>query len=222
MKKQLVHIKGTKDGLVLKLDDQSAYVDLLEELKLKVSEGGIEGKVDVQLHLGNRYCTNEQKKELIQIVQELGKMLVSKIQSDVLTVEESNQKVLQKKCDTYVGIVRSGQILRASGDIIVIGDVNPNGRIEAGGNIYVLGKLKGIAHAGVEGNATAVIAASHFEPTHILIADQVETMSNEQQFVQAHTDQLCAYIDEHGIISYDRIQEVRNIRPSFTTFKGGS
>ncbi len=222
MKKQLVHIKGTKDGLVLKLDDQAAYVDLVEELKLKVSEGGIEGKVDVQLHLGNRYCTNEQKKELIQIVQELGKMLVSKIQSDVLTVEESNQKILQKKCDTYVGIVRSGQILRASGDVIVIGDVNPNGRIEAGGNIYVLGKLKGIAHAGVEGNASAVIAASHFEPTHILIADCVETMSNEQQFVQAHTDQLCAYIDEHGTISYDRIQEVRNIRPSFTTFKGGS
>lgn len=222
MKKQLVHIKGTKDGLILRLDDQCAYAELLEELADKASEGGIEGKLDVQLHLGTRYCTSTQKKELIQIVQQQGNLIVSKVQSDVLTIEESNQKMLQKKCDTYVGIVRSGQVLRATGDIIVLGDVNPNGRIEAGGNIYVLGRLKGIAHAGIEGNDKAVITASHFEPTHVLIADRVEVMSNEQQAVKDNAEQLCAYINESGTISYDRIQKVKEIRPSFTTFKGGS
>ncbi|MEC4630379.1 septum site-determining protein MinC, partial [Bacillus safensis] len=33
----------------------------------------------------------------------------------------------------------------------MVGNVNPNGRVEAGGNVYVLGKLKGIVHAGVQG-----------------------------------------------------------------------
>ena len=66
------------------------------------------------------------------------------------TIEESNKRISQQKCETYVGIVRSGQIVCSPGDVVVVGDVNPNGRIEAGGNIYVLGKLKGIAHAGVE------------------------------------------------------------------------
>ena len=33
MKKQLVHMKGTKDGLVLRLDDQCAYAELVEELE---------------------------------------------------------------------------------------------------------------------------------------------------------------------------------------------
>ncbi len=68
MKKQLVHIKGTKEGLVLRLDDQCAYAELVEELERKVSEGGIDGKVDVQLHLGNRYLRKNKNNELIQVV----------------------------------------------------------------------------------------------------------------------------------------------------------
>ena len=36
MKKQLIHIKGTKDGLVLRLDDQCSYAELIEELGKKL------------------------------------------------------------------------------------------------------------------------------------------------------------------------------------------
>jgi len=222
MKKQLVHIKGTKEGLVLRLDDQCAYAELVEELERKVSEGGIDSKVDVQLYLGYRYCTSEQMTELIQIVQGPGKMLVSNVHSEVITVEECNHRMLENQCDTYVGIVRSGQVLKAEGDIIVIGDVNPNGRIEAGGNIYILGNLKGMVHAGVNGKEDVIIAASHFLPTHVMIADQIEVMSNEQPIVLKNADQLFAYINSDGKISYNRLQDFRNIRPLLTTSKGGS
>src|SRR5690606_30634628 len=98
---------------------------------------------------------------------------------------------------------------------------NPNGKVEAGGNIYVLGKLRGIVHAGVSGNKDAIIAAAHFEPTHVSIADQLEVMSNEHPTVKENAGQLFAYINKEGLITYDRLQEVRNIRPIFNT-KGGS
>lgn len=222
MKKQLVHIKGTKDGLVLKMDDQCAYEELVEELKHKVSDGGVEGKVEVQLHLGYRYCHDEQIKELIKIIQQSGQMLVSKIQCDVLTVEESNRKLIEKDCDTYVGVVRSGQVLQACGDIVIVGNVNPNARVEASGSIYVLGKLKGIAHAGKNGNKQAVVAASFLEATHVMIADQLETMSNEHLSTKGNSMLTCAFINENGRISYDHIHALRNIRPEFITSKGGS
>lgn len=222
MKKQLVHIKGTKEGLVLRLDDQCAYAELVEELERKVSEGGIDGKVDVQLHLGNRYLSNEQQSELIEIVHRPGNMHVSKVLSDVISIQESTDQRLVNQCETYVGIVRSGQILKASGDIIVIGDVNPNGKIEAGGNIFVLGNLRGIVHAGINGNNDAIIVASHFEPTHVLIADKTEIMSNEIPYIIEHNEQLFAYINRDGIISYERLQEVRKIRPLLSVIKGGS
>ncbi|WP_342462800.1 septum site-determining protein MinC [Ureibacillus sp. FSL K6-8385] len=221
MKKQLVHMKGTKDGLVLRLDDQCAYQDLVEELERKVSEGGIDGRVNVSLDLGYRYLLEQQKQELINIIEHPGKMVVSKVLSNVITVDENNAKMQGNLCDTYVGIVRSGQVIQAPGDIIVIGDVNPNGKIEAGGNIFVMGKLKGIAHAGIGGDREAIVAASWFEPTHVYIADVIEVMSNEKPIVKEHAEQLFAYINKEGNISYDRLQEARKIRPLLNT-KGGS
>ncbi|KGR78657.1 septum site-determining protein MinC [Ureibacillus manganicus] len=222
MKKQLVHIKGTKEGLVLRLDDCCAYADLLEELENRVSEGGLDNRVDVQLDLGFRFLTKEQKNDLVQVVEKSGNMHVSSVFSEVISVNESNEMVLASKRDTYIGIVRSGQIVQATGDIVIVGDVNPNGRVEAGGSIYVLGKLKGQVHAGFEGNKDAIIVASHFEPTHVFIADQIDIMSNEKTFISQHVDQIIAYIDQNGVIAYERLQEAKNLRPSLNTIQGGS
>ena len=151
-----------------------------------------------------------------------GNMIVSKVMSDVLTVEECNKRVEEQTCDTYIGIIRSGQIVHAKGDIIIVGDVNPNGKVTAVGSIYVLGKLKGMAHAGVEGNEEAIIAASTFVPTHVSIAKNIEVKSNEQDIIHMYDGQLFAYVNDAKQITYDRIQEVRNIRPSLSLFKGGS
>ena len=57
-------------------------------------------------------------------------------------------------------IIRSGQVLKVPGDLLLIGDVNPGGTVMAGGNIFVMGILKGIAHAGCYGNEEAMVAAS--------------------------------------------------------------
>lgn len=222
MKKQLIHIKGTKDGLVLRLDDQCSFTELVEELGKKVTDGHLDGKIDVQLHLGKRYCTQEQKDQLTEIVEQQQKLCVKKIQSDVITLEESHKLLETSRFETYVGIVRSGQTIRVTGDILVLGDVNPNGRIEAGGNVHIAGKLKGIVHAGMGGNEQAIVSASHFEPTHILIGNYVEVMTNESQYILDNTDQIFAYLGENNVIAYDRIQEIRNVRPNLSTFKGGS
>ncbi|AMO86181.1 Septum site-determining protein MinC [Solibacillus isronensis B3W22] len=222
MKKQLIHIKGTKDGLVLRLDDQCSFTELVEELGKKVTDGHLDGKIDVQLHLGKRYCTQEQKDQLTEIVERQQKLCVKKIQSDVITLEESHKLLETSRFETYVGIVRSGQTIRVTGDILVLGDVNPNGRIEAGGNVHIAGKLKGIVHAGMDGNEQAIVSASHFEPTHILIGNYVEVMTNESQYILDNTDQIFAYLGENNVIAYDRIQEIRNVRPNLSKFKGGS
>ena len=222
MKRQLVHMKGTKDGLVLRLDDQCSFDELVEELGKKVTEGHLDGKIDVQLHLGKRYCTPEQQMQLIMTVEQQRNLHVKNVQSDVLTIEECKEQLEANRSETFVGIVRSGQVLRATGDILILGDVNPNGRIEAGGSIHVAGKLKGIVHAGVNGNSEAIISAAHFEPTHVLISNQIEVMTNETQYLLEHTEQVFAYIGDNDMICYNRIQEVRNIRPKLSTFKGGS
>lgn len=67
--------------------------------------------------------------------------------------------------------VRSGQVLRHPGHIVVIGDVNPGAQLIAGGDIIVWGKLQGSAHAGALGDTRAIICALEMSPSLVKIAD---------------------------------------------------
>ncbi len=220
--KNLVTIKGKNKGLVLYLDDQCAYTDLLAELKAKVSDPALDSDTEVTVHLNNRYCTDSQIQELSEIVSTNPHLKVVATTSDILTVEKSDQLIRESQSETYVGIVRSGQVVKAEGDLVVIGDVNPNGRVEAGGSVYVLGRLKGAAHAGTKGNRDAVIAASWLEATQLKIDNELETMTDELSSLSEQPEMECAYLHTNGTIIIDRLQELRFIRPQISTFKGGS
>lgn len=220
--KNIVNIKGTNKGLLIQLNDMASYTELLEELKKKVSDPALEGEAEVQIQLANRHYSQEQLDEIKKTIHDNSKMKVIGTKCDVVTVEECNRMIAERQSETYVGIVRSGQVVRAKGDLVVIGDVNQNGRIEAGGNVYVLGRLKGIAHAGAAGNREAVIAASWLEATHLMIADEIETMTDELDSLSEQPEMECAYLHTSGKIIIDRLQELRFLRPQISTYKGGS
>ncbi|MEL6500454.1 MAG: septum site-determining protein MinC [Cyanobacteria bacterium J06623_1] len=69
--------------------------------------------------------------------------------------------------------VRSGVEIRHPGTIIIFGDLNPGGKVIAAGDILVWGRLRGIAHAGAQGNAQCRITALQMEFTQLRIADAV-------------------------------------------------
>jgi len=69
--------------------------------------------------------------------------------------------------------VRSGVEIRHPGTIIIFGDLNPGGKAIAAGDILVWGRLRGIAHAGAQGNAQCRITALQMEFTQLRIADAV-------------------------------------------------
>ncbi|MBA2540958.1 MAG: hypothetical protein H0V17_15065, partial [Deltaproteobacteria bacterium] len=80
-----------------------------------------------------------------------------------------------------VGPVRSGVILDHRGHLIVFGDVNPGAEIRATGNIIVLGRLRGLAHAGIgpEGGAVAgFILSLHLQPQQLRIGRMVARASD--------------------------------------------
>jgi len=69
--------------------------------------------------------------------------------------------------------LRSGQIVRFGGDVVMYGDLNPGAEIIAGGNILVFGAVKGMAHAGARGNDGAHIVAFDFRPTQLRIGRKI-------------------------------------------------
>lgn len=73
----------------------------------------------------------------------------------------------------YQRTIRSGHKIKHKGHVIIMGDVNPGAEIIAGGNIIVWGHLRGVVHAGAEGNSAAVVCALDLSPTQLRIADQI-------------------------------------------------
>lgn len=69
----------------------------------------------------------------------------------------------------YRGTLRNGQILESERSIVIIGNVNPGGKVIARGNIVVLGTLKGSAYAGCDGKQDSFIAALNMIPTQLRI-----------------------------------------------------
>jgi septum site-determining protein MinC len=62
----------------------------------------------------------------------------------------------------------------------VYGDVNAGAEIIAGGNVVVWGKLRGIVHAGANGDESAVVCALDLAPTQLRIATYI-TVSPEDK-----------------------------------------
>ncbi len=69
--------------------------------------------------------------------------------------------------------LRSGYRLENTGHVVVIGDVNPGAEIVAGGSVIVWGRLRGMVHAGAQGDANAVVCALDLSPTQLRIADKI-------------------------------------------------
>ena len=223
-KRQNVTIKGTKDGLVLRLDDGCSYEELKRELDLKLSANTMTQDdrhlLSVKLEVGNRYLTDEQQEELKSLIRQKKNLVVDEIESNVMTKEEAEQLRAENEVVTVSRIVRSGQVLRVSGDLLLIGDVNPGGTVIAGGNIFIMGALKGVAHAGCFGNDQAVIAASSMKPSQLRISDSFNPAPDIVPIEEKH-EMECAYIDENHQINIDRLQVLIQLRPNLTRLEGG-
>ena len=70
---------------------------------------------------------------------------------------------------THIGMVRSGDLISSNGNLIIIGDVNPGAKISAKKNIYVWGKLCGVAFAGKNGDNDSTISSLYLNALQLRI-----------------------------------------------------
>ena len=100
-----------------------------------------------------------------------------KIDSIFIKEQEIKNKLLflnSKKEDIlHEGTVRSGDRISSNGNLCIIGDVNPGAIVSAKKNIYVWGKLLGIAFAGKGGDNNSYITSLFLNPLQLRIADVI-------------------------------------------------
>lgn len=158
MSRDLVKIKGKNDRLEILLSDKYRYADLKQALFLRLCEmKKFLGDSDYKVYVCGGNLSIEQKKEIAD------EMRTDHLLTNIEFCSYDELKKLSESNDNWgsifkLGNVELGQKLVSDGDITVIG--NADGDLIARGNICVMGKLTGRAHAGAYGYEKAIIVAS--------------------------------------------------------------
>jgi septum site-determining protein MinC len=191
IKKETV-FKGTRDGLLIVLDDDCEFKEMMGNLKTKLqaAQGFFQG-AQVTIDPGARKLTNRQKKSLSRLINSQAGLTLNDFVDDEPNLDVDDEKGLLDEMDepdqpkglrpdlsrkSKLPVIfiernlRCGQQVNFAGHVVVTGDVNPGAEIIADGNIVVAGALRGLVHAGANGDQRAFVAAYRLEPSQLRIA----------------------------------------------------
>ncbi|TFJ94119.1 septum site-determining protein MinC [Lentibacillus salicampi] len=217
---QSITIKGTKDGLTLFINDRGSFEDVMKELGDKLSEYNPkkdEPVVPMTVKLGDRYINERQKQQLRELIGGKNRFTIDFFDSNVIHRDEALTWKENSDVKVINRMVRSGQVLENVGDLLLIGDVNPGGRVVTTGNVFIMGNLFGIAHAGSNGDREAIIAASYMKPSQLRIADYI---SRAPDYETEGVYMECGLIDEgQDKIVIDRLQVLSHKRKGISGFE---
>jgi septum site-determining protein MinC len=191
---QAINIKGRTDGVAIEIG-KGNWAELLVNLteRLAQSSDFFRGG-RVALDIGARPLMESELQELHDLLEKMGLKLGAVRTKSELTFQAALNLGLATRLEpggdaergdaqpaagnreaeqyfVYRGNLRSGQILQKREHILVIGDVNPGAEVISAGDIFVWGRLRGIAHAGADGDARAVIVAFELDPVQLQIVD---------------------------------------------------
>jgi septum site-determining protein MinC len=207
-----INIKGIRDGLLVSLGEgtwDEARSALLEQIDHQIDffKGA-----RLALEVGNHILKAVDLSQLRDSISERGITLWA-VMSNSPTTEQTAQTLglatriskplperETRKLDTTIQggeqallvhrTLRSGFSLHHHGHVVVIGDVNPGAEIIASGDIIIWGRLRGMVHAGAEGNTNAFICALELNPIQIRIGGVVNQPPQRRGKLQPETARI--------------------------------
>lgn len=178
--KPKVIIKSNKYGLIVHMDQDAGYKQILEELELKFTESArFFQDATMAITFEGRVLTKPQEQEIIEKISDAAHVHIvcifdknentERLYKSV--VERSLEDLPKKEGQFYRGTLKKRQVLEAEKSIIILGDVDFGATVVSKGNIVVLGTIRGNVHAGAAGNRDAFIVALSMKPQSMRIAD---------------------------------------------------
>ena len=156
-------LNGTTNYMMTEMSEKGADFDeVLKEFRVKLPRIKKYYEKDIKpIHIiGKALKENEQTAIKMILKDDIDTKITFGDTSEVLglhaikrtfesSVETSETKFIR-------GNLRSGQREEFSGSIAILGDLNYGAEVIAGENIIVTGKIRGLAHAGANGNKKAI------------------------------------------------------------------
>jgi septum site-determining protein MinC len=110
----------------------------------------------------------------------------------------------------HAATLRGGQTLHHTGNIVVVGDVNPGAELVATGDVLVFGRLAGIAHAGAGGDESARIYAVELSPTQLRIASFIGADEGSKQRSTSRPEVAIARNGKIAVVSLEELNHIES------------
>jgi septum site-determining protein MinC len=189
----LIQIKGIRDGLLITLcgaawpDMATAFVKNVEERASFFQGARVALNVgEIELRVAELSALRDQLSErgialwavlsdspiTERTAQNLG--MATRLSNPRPTfVREEGDELPLDAAKWIKGPLRSGGRVLFEGNVVVMGDVNTGAEIVAGGSVIIWGRLRGVVHAGAQGDEKAVVCALELIPTQLRIAGEI-------------------------------------------------
>ncbi len=199
-----VMMKGTKSGIILVLKEDVDYETLKKDVASKFkSSAAFLGKAQKAITFQGKKLTDEQKTELVDLIQHNCELHIVCIMEDDERLEKAFRSTMEntlavQEANTgqfFKGNLRSGQVLDVETSIIVIGDVKAGAKVISKGNVIILGALKGNVYAGSDGNVNAFVVALDMDPMQIRIADTIARSPDKRDRKKAKETKIAFWED---------------------------
>lgn len=203
MSENIVTFKGTVNGLTIIIKPEAGFEEIVDSMRLKIENAGkfFRG-AKLAVKYRGRVLNETEKNHLYDLLKKESGATILSFDEEIIDNSKSNTSVQgtltgsernnqikkymyfrgidEGQTKFYRGTVRSGQLITFDGNLVILGDVNPGAIIEATGNIVVMGLLRGVVHAGSDGNKDAIVAALGLNPTQLRIADIITRPPDEK------------------------------------------
>ena len=180
-----IKISQTAEEIILNVNVVADVEEVYDELEGKVGKlKDFYQSAKIPMRITGKLFTESECEKIRRIINgEIDTVVNFDSPSDLLGLHaikktfENETEVSETKYIDYS--IRSGQIEEYSGSLVIMGDVNAGGEVIAGGNIAIVGSLRGLAHAGANGNTKAIISANNIDITQVRIANQVKEIEEK-------------------------------------------
>lgn len=195
-----ISFRVSSKGVIINLNSEMKFSDIADALMKHTEEASsFFTGVDIFLNCSGRVFSLKEMQELIDIVSRYEKV-------DNIYFLNEKERVRSRATDTVLinRTIRSGQKLKYPTNVVIIGDINPGAEVVAGGDIIVLGKLRGVVHAGATGSTDAQIIALKLQPTQLRIGNIISRSPDETKIPESIRPER-AYIKD-GVIFVEEMK----------------
>ncbi|MEJ6950455.1 septum site-determining protein MinC [Natronospora cellulosivora (SeqCode)] len=196
-----ISFKVTSQGVYINLNPEKEFFDIQKALLKHSNEASnFFAGVDLYINLNGLNLLMDEMQELIELVSRY-----EKVENVYFISQEVSLK--SRNMDTILinRTIRSGQLIKYPANIVIIGDVNPGAEVIAGGDILVVGKLRGVVHAGATGANDSQIIALKLQPTQLRIANIISRSPDELKNVEPNAPER-AYV-KNGTIIVEELEQ---------------